>query len=410
MSSKTTTAKSSAKVGADDYVRINVAGDGNCFYRSLYNGLKYHTQPGLLTKFFNCLFAGSNGPADPETLTENQFWQIVRIKLADEIADGARLTENVQHIFTQLQTGAQEYIAFLGSPEYAATQTKLAADKAGLPAKKKKNTKQIQTQKEAVAEFKAIMKDAKKLLIKEETDELIALLKDTSTDLEKANNEISKLTAASAKLTPEVLDAEFQHYVEVQAASWALVIDAMPYQIQEDDLLGKPESYAEMTLETFREELSSFVRSASIYASEFDIKLLFTLLEPPNCAHSITFENVEPGRPIRELKDGIPVVHLHLSGEHYNFVVRGDVYNTTALKRRKITAQYQQGSAKKPVNKTKKNNSNSPGAKAAIKAVAAAAAAAGAAAGAGGKDYESNSSLSSGTKEALASFATGNAN
>jgi hypothetical protein len=407
MSSNAKTAKSSTKVvvGQHDYVQINVAGDGNCFYRSLYNGLKYHTQPELLTKFFNCLFADGGGPADPETLTENQFWQFVRLKLADEIADGARLTENVQHTFNQLQEGASNYIEFVDSPEYAAAHAKLAADKAALPAKQKNNTKKIQAQKEIVADFKTIKKDTEKLLGKEQTEELIALLEDISKDLATATETISKLTAAKAKLAPEVLDAEFQHYVEVEAASWSLIIDAMPYQIQEDELLGEPESYAEMTLETFRRKLSSFVRSASIYASEFDIKLLFTLLEPPNCAHSITFENVEPGRPIRELKDGIPVVHLHLSGEHYNFVVRGDVYNTTALKRRKITAQYQQGSAKKPANTTKKNKSNSPGAKAAIKAVAAAAAA-----GAGGKDYESNSSLSPGTKNALASFANGDAN
>lgn len=399
-----TTAKSSAKavIGPNDYVRINVAGDGNCFYRALYNGLKYHTHQGLLTKFFSCLFADGGEPPNPEDLGENEFWQIVRLKLAAEIADGARLTPNIQETFTQLQTGAQQYIEFLASPEYAAAEAKLAANTAALPAKKQQNTKKIKKQTEAVAEFNEIIKDAEKLLKNEQTEELIGLLKDTSKELATAKETISKLTAEKATLTAAALNAEFRQYIEVQAASWPLIIGAMPYQIRGDKLLGQPESYADMTLAIFRSKLSSFVGSANIYASEIDIKLLFTLLEPPNCVHSITFENVEPGQPIRELRDGIPVVHLHLAGEHYNFIVRGDIYKA-ALKGKKIATHYKQGSAKKPANITKKNKSNSPGTKAAIKAVANQIAAA----GAGGKGYESNNSLSPETKKALASFASG---
>ncbi len=47
-----------AAVAARDtynWVRLNVAGDGNCFYRSLYQAARLHLDPGVLDELFRCI-------------------------------------------------------------------------------------------------------------------------------------------------------------------------------------------------------------------------------------------------------------------------------------------------------------------------------------------------------------------
>lgn len=40
-----------------DWARVNVAGDGNCFYRSLYEAAKFHTDPAVLERMLGCFGA-----------------------------------------------------------------------------------------------------------------------------------------------------------------------------------------------------------------------------------------------------------------------------------------------------------------------------------------------------------------
>jgi hypothetical protein len=40
-----------------DWARVNVAGDGNCFYRSLYEAAKFHTDPSVLVRMLGCFGA-----------------------------------------------------------------------------------------------------------------------------------------------------------------------------------------------------------------------------------------------------------------------------------------------------------------------------------------------------------------
>ena len=70
----------------EDYLQFDVRGDGNCFYRSLYNATKYHPIPGTFERLARCIGI----PAD---VNETTFIQLVRQKLALGINN--KLMENL---------------------------------------------------------------------------------------------------------------------------------------------------------------------------------------------------------------------------------------------------------------------------------------------------------------------------
>ncbi len=74
--------------GPDDYLQFNVRGDGNCFYRSVYNAAKYHPIPGTLDRMLRCINHPENEP-----VTEESFNGYARQKLAYLIRHGQILEE-----------------------------------------------------------------------------------------------------------------------------------------------------------------------------------------------------------------------------------------------------------------------------------------------------------------------------
>jgi translation initiation factor 1 (eIF-1/SUI1) len=386
-----------AQIKDGDYVQVNVSGDGNCFYRALYNGLKYHTIPGLLTRFFDCVFADNPAgkPANPEAITEEEFWKLVRSTLgAKMMAAAGPFHAQLEEMFTNLQIGAMEYAEMLESEGYKAQKSaitkqrlailKATKDLADIP-------KQIQKEKAKQSELEEDLAEAQEIAVNinnaniEAAFNIVTGIQDDIDKSKQAQTALKASLAAAKKATKELPDdiedaeAELKHYIEVQGATWALYIDAMPREVRKSSL-GKVETYlgeAAIKLPKFKEILSNLVASplengGYMYASDFDIQLLFSLLE--NCATPIVYNTIEPGSRIKEVnEDGKPIVHLQLRGEHYNFIVRGDVYKARLAQKRaeRVFELNAKGVSK---NVTKKNNSKGSAAAAANKPAAAAAA------------------------------------
>jgi hypothetical protein len=387
-----------AQIKDHDYVQVNVDGDGNCFYRALYNGLKYHTIPGLLTRFFDCVFADNPAgkPANPEAITEEEFWKLVRSTLgAKMMAAAGPFHAQLEEMFTNFQIGAVEYEEMLESEDYkvreaAITHQRLALLKAttdltNIPTKIQEEKVKQSKLEEDLAEAQEIAVNINNAHIEyaftiiEEFQAKINISKRTQAAL-KASLAAAKKATKDLPDNIEDAEAELKHYIEVQGATWALYIDAMPHEVRKSSL-GSYTTYlgeGAITLPAFKQILSNLVASplengGYMYASDFDIQLLFSLLE--NCVTPIVYNTINPGSRITEVnEDGKPIVHLQLRGEHYNFIVRGDVYKARLAQKRaeRVFELNAKGVSK---NVTKKNNSKGSVAAAAANKPAAAAAA-----------------------------------
>jgi hypothetical protein len=64
--------------GPDDYLQFDTIGDGNCFYRSLYNAAKFHIIPGTFERLLNCLGL-------PANISEKEFSNQLRKIVAKEV-------------------------------------------------------------------------------------------------------------------------------------------------------------------------------------------------------------------------------------------------------------------------------------------------------------------------------------
>ena len=341
------------KVNPSDYVQIDVNGDGNCFYRALYFALKHHTIPKLLTRFFNCIFAGDeeNKPADPEDLEEDEFWLIVRSKLGAEILkeDGILEAQSrsglaaggvPETIYDMLKDSAAEEMAARATDEY---QDRITVKETAMDNVKKHADTIIELNKlideiedaiktAAISNSKSTTRRARSSAQNSTTKEYKKLLDESTKDLDKTTKQLR-----AARLALKKADAALEEYLLDISARWQGHIGNMPTQIRQDPLLGSPESYETMSKAQFKETIVKYLTTAAdgswMYASDFDTNLLRFLMQ--QCENPIVIDLIPVTNTkyrIRELNsEGIPQVHLVLIQdimEHYNYAVRGDIYMT----------------------------------------------------------------------------------
>jgi hypothetical protein len=84
---------SAEKVNDDDYVQIDVTGDGNCFYYSLYGAAKYHADGTTYDKLLTCM-----GIRKESVTNEKTFAEQMRLSLAREILKGDGIMEQQEQV------------------------------------------------------------------------------------------------------------------------------------------------------------------------------------------------------------------------------------------------------------------------------------------------------------------------
>jgi hypothetical protein len=298
------------KVNNDDYVQMEVRGDGNCFYYSVYGAAKYHVDPTVFGKLLACLEI-ENKP----TLTPQEFARKVRAKLAREIIKPIGIMEAQEAVAVERrgalefreQTNGNLFTMMLEASKHiwAPTETIEYKDLERMQRESEKSLEQAKTRYKAAAESAA-----KKTAVK---------------DIAKFIREVRQ---AKKNIIDIIKPATGR-------AHWNAILQEVAREIQDHPLLGNARAYERMTKQQFKD---AFVRilagdaldgDSFMYASQPDVEILQFFLS--KCGTPLKLLTVNPNRDrFVDFSNGIPVLNVVLlfrgGYEHYNYYVRGDKY------------------------------------------------------------------------------------
>jgi hypothetical protein len=216
----------------EDYLQFDVAGDGNCFYRALYNSAKFHATPGTLDRLLRCIDG-------PEGIDEDTFVDVIRQKLASGIR--GKLMERLA-----AADNTPGFTIYHKIRQAAVTATR------------------------------------------------------------NANNE---------RRSPFLWNAFKSE--------------------------ASPVFFKQLKQSEFKKLLANIVSRDTVYASEIDIALVLFMLRTcgPNAVHISLLSPDDVAAPA-DTKEGLPNLLLRRLGEHYNFYVKGMVYNEHTGELKKQIMQY----------------------------------------------------------------------
>lgn len=324
---------------ADTYtwVRLNVLGDGNCFYRSLYGAAKYHTDPAVLDDLLACLGLGranlnapaprrftlrrSKGGANPEQAREDAMCRKARSAIANTVRadDGAFLDTlgdespyaglvNLKNMLIQMQFDNPAEIM-------NALYDELAEDGTATSAEVLDATKLMYLSYFKPSTAPEILERLVSQAIK--TFRLY-LTGESATEntgfIQPAQYLRDDLTAEEF---PDALHDTFQE-------SWEAFIGEMSagFQTEFADFTEFPKSRGE-----FAAKYAKILEKYGEFATEIDVTVLNKILAPCNLiVHVLSttapkrVENPAGFRPLYVLLDA--------EGEHYNYIISASAYPT----------------------------------------------------------------------------------
>ena len=303
---------SGIKVNNDDYVQVNVGGDGNCFYYSIYGAAKYHVDPTVFPKLLAC-FEIKNKP----TLTPQEFSQKVRVKLAREILKPHGIME------------AQEAVAV----EHAEPLRFQAQSNGNLFTMMHEASKHI-WDPEDTFEYKDLS-----LVLEENQGELDAAKAEyraaaTSAEKRVAINKIKdamRLVRKGKQNLKDIMEPRGRR------EHWQSILELVSREIGTHPLLKNPFAYKTMTKQKFKKEFTKLLAGNKLdgqsfmYASQPDVEIMRFFLS--RCGTPLNIIPINPRRDtITDSTNGVPNLNILLMFremfEHYNFYVRGDQYAT----------------------------------------------------------------------------------
>ena len=338
------------KVDDDDYVQLDVPGDGNCFYYAIYGAAKYHTDPSVYGKLLACF-----GIENKASLTINEFAKKVRVKLAQEIQKEHGIMEAQEAIAVE-QRQPLEY----GEQRNANLYTMLyeASKRIWAPTETfeyKDLERMLRVSTNALAEAKARYMSAEKGS---------AARRAASKNVALYLKEIRK----GKQNLKDVLNEDTRKF------QWQAIKEELSRQIATHPLLGNARAYETMTKQQFKDAFVKLLAGnnldgkSSMYASQPDVELIdFFLSSCGTPLRIITVLNPERVR-IVDSNNGVPILHVRLlkdeGFDHYNYYVRGDKFkeNVERLKREAIRVKKQhapRGNTPETPESVSSNNSSS---------------------------------------------------
>ncbi len=316
------------KVDDDDYVQLDVPGDGNCFYYAIYGAAKYHADPSIYGKLLTC-FDIENKPS----LTIREFAKKVRVKLAQEIQKEQGIMEAQEAVAVeqgQLEYGVQRN-ANLYTMLYEASK-RIWAPTETIEYRELERMLQVSTN--ALEEAKARYMSAEKGT---------AARRAASKDVAKFLKEIRK----GKQNLRDVLNEDTRKF------QWEAIKEELSRQITTHPLLGNARAYETMTKQQFKDAFVKLLAGnnldgvSNMYASQPDVELIdFFLSRCGTPLRIISVLNPERVR-IVDSRNGVPILYVRLlkdeGFDHYNFYARGDKFkeNFEILKREAIRVKKQ---------------------------------------------------------------------
>ncbi len=299
------------KVDDDDYVQVDVPGDGNCFYYAIYGAAKYHADPSIYGKLLTC-FGIENKPS----LTIREFAKKVRVKLAQEIQKKQGIMEAQEAV--AVEQGELEY----GVQRNANLYTMLyeASKRIWAPTETieyRELERMLQVSTNALAEAKARYMSAEK-----ETAARRAASKDIALYLKQIRKGKQNLR--------DVLNEDTRKF------QWDAIKEELSRQIATHPLLGNARAYETMTKQQFKDAFVKLLAGnnldgvSNMYASQPDVELIDFFLS--RCGTPLRIITVlNPQRVgIVDSRNGVPILHVRLlkdeGFDHYNYYVRGDKF------------------------------------------------------------------------------------
>lgn len=308
------------KVNDDDFVQVDVPGDGNCFYYSIYGAAKYHVDPTTLDKLLACMYI------QKETVHNfSDFVKAIRIRLATELDKPDGILEAQQRVPIE-QLAALEYGA---RPQTNLYDMLKAYAQAVYAPKETPNYKEV---------LRALEND------RQELRNATAALEIARSAHDVVKQAAARKAVAEAERKIAVSEDNLTTVIAFGNEMWQENIRTLPTQFR-DSILARPELYNpavqnHITLAKFKKEMAKLIAgvdaadrydgSSKMYVSTFDYLLFKFMLE--HCANTVYIESVHPTTGILvDTKNGHPVLNVLLLAriagyEHYNFYVRGNKY------------------------------------------------------------------------------------
>ncbi len=319
----------------DDWVRINVLGDGNCFYRSLYGAAKYHTDPTVFDDLLRCLGLGranlnappkrrftlrlSKGGANSERPREDAMCRKARTAIANAVKanDGELLDTlgdespynrlvNLKNMLIQMQF---DNPAELMNALYEDIESYSTGNSTSL----------LQSVKDEYARY---FKSSTSLAIREKL--LTQALKAFRLHLtgESANENTSFIQPAQYLRDDLTADEFPEAFQQILQDSWVAFLGEMSAEFREafDDFTTFPKSRGE-----FADKYANILEKYGEFATEIDIAVLNHILRPCNLLVHV----LSPSGPKKVVNpSGVRPLYvlLDVEGEHYNYVIPGDSY------------------------------------------------------------------------------------
>jgi hypothetical protein len=341
------------KVNDDDYVQMEVTGDGNCFYYSVYGAAKYHADSTVFGKLLACLEI-ENKP----TLTPQEFAKKVRVKLAREIikpvgimeAQAAVAVERRGALEFREQKSGNLYTMMLEASKHiwAPTKTIEYADLTRMLKESERELEQAKARYKAAATATATATAANAAATNANANaNATATAANAAATNANANANAAADAAAAkraavkdiAKFMKEVRHGK-QNIVNILKpasgrAHWDIILQEVSRELGNHPLLSKARAYETMTKEQFKDAFAKILAGNALdgnsfmYASQPDVEILRFFLS--KCGTPLKIFPINPNKDrIADSSNGIPVLNVVLlfrgGYEHYNYYVRGNKY------------------------------------------------------------------------------------
>jgi hypothetical protein len=333
-----------------DWAKVNVAGDGNCFYRSLYEAAKFHTNPDVLGRLLDCFgmtiennaesaadvpaAAEVNAPLkvtkemieeaqqEEDDFCTNARFAITMVLMSNggEILD--RLVGDVESPYSVFKTQIQFFITtefnnlenLFSNLIDDVVESRLAA----LPDEESGDTI-----------FRIFMSYFSPSLPDDLRTDLQASLLHTITVLAGANGEGAN---APPQIDPKTVTPYIRDDLDISTLptanrtsiqeQWEMILMESSDKFREvfGDVLDFPESRLE-----YAERYATVIAEENEFTTELDINIINTIMEP--CGLVVhTLSSRGPKRVITP--EGVDALYVLLDsdGEHYNFIVAPSVY------------------------------------------------------------------------------------
>lgn len=319
----------------DDWVRIDVLGDGNCFYRSLYGAAKYHTDLSVFDDLLRCLGLGranlnapakrrftlrlSKGGANSEGPREDAMCRKARTAIANAIKadDGAFLDtlgdESPYNTLVNLKTMLIQMQFDNPAELMNALYEDIESYSTG------NSTSLLQSVK---AEYATYFKSTTPPAILEK---LVAqALKAFRLHLTgEAADENTSFIQPAQYLRDDLTADEFpEAFQQILQDSWTSFLGEMSAGFREafDDFTEFPKSRGE-----FATKYANILEKYGEFATEIDVTILNHILRP---CHLIVHV-LSPSGPKKVVNPpGVRPLYvlLDVDEEHYNYVIPADSY------------------------------------------------------------------------------------